>query len=85
MDTTARQLARTLVALSSPLDPGTRWFMQLVLMTLITRITLEEMLRGGQLILAIQEALGVGRPVGGEGLSHDLSLVVSGKNGAEHE
>lgn len=66
LGTTGHQLAYILVVLSLPLDPGTRWFMQLALTTLMIRITLEQMLRGGQILSTTQGGWEDGRHAGSE-------------------
>ncbi len=76
LGTMALQLAGILVALSFTLDPGQRLLLLQDLATQTTLITLEQMLRGGQMISAIQETVAVGMLAGGLDLSRKIGGTV---------
>ncbi len=73
LGTMALRLAGILVALSFTLDPGQRLLLLQNLAIQTTLITLEQMLRGGQVISAIQETVAVGMLAGGLDPSHRLT------------
>lgn len=72
LDTMGLRLAGILVALSFTLDPGQRLLLLQDLVTQTTLITLEQMLRGGQIISAIQETIAVGMLAGGLDWFHEI-------------